>query len=45
MGDIFLLASFLGIGILGYFLMGKLDIFLAENYREIEKKREISKDK
>lgn len=45
MGDIFLLAAFLGIGILGYYLMGKLDVFLEENYREIGKKREISKDK
>lgn len=45
MGDLFLMAAFLVIGALGYFLMGRLDIFLEENYREIGKKREISKDK
>ena len=43
MGDIFLLAVFLGIGILGYYLMGKVDGFLEENYREIQKVKKTKK--
>lgn len=43
MGDIFLLAAFLGIGILGYYLMGKVDAFLEGNYGEIQKVKKTKK--
>ncbi|MCI5700754.1 MAG: hypothetical protein MR308_10335 [Lachnospiraceae bacterium] len=44
MGEVILLAAFVVVGILGYFVMKKIDWFLEQNYPEVEKRKLDEKD-
>lgn len=41
MGEFLLLIAVVGLGILGYFIMGRLDDFFIQNYQSIEQENEV----
>ena len=41
MGELLLLVAIVGIAILGYLIMGRLDDFFIQNYQSIEQENEV----